>query len=1015
MSDPRGVRLSLTAGQRGIWYALQGDPANPVFSAAEHVDIDGPVDAELFEAALRQVVAETEALRVRFAEDAEGPYQVVLDGVDWPFQVLDVSGEADPETAVREWISADLRRPVDLAEGPPFGFALFRVTDGRHVWYQRHHHIVLDGLSVGMVTHRVAEIYSASVAGEPCPPVSPGGLRDLVEADAAYHGSEEFEDDRRFWTEQLADRPEVLGLAGRPTRYPDAPLLRAVDRIGPGVVEAMKAIAREADTVWLTVPVAAQALYVHRMTGRRDVVLAFPVRARPDGAAAEVPGMVSNVVPLRVSVRPGATVAELLRHVSRQIRGAVRHQRYRYEDLRHGTGALADGTRLVGPRINLITFDYDLDFGGARGAARNLVIGHDDDLTVFVDARTDDGGLRVEISANPDLYTTAEVDRHRERLTGLIRAIATGDPDRMIGRLDIATAEERRRVLLDGNGRVSGGAHLPELFEARAADRPDAPAVSLGGASLTYAELNERANSLARLLVDSGAGPGRFVGLVLPRSLDLVVALLAVVKSGAAYVPIDPAYPADRIAHTVSDVRPALVVTGRRTDVPLPDGVRRVVLGDEAVTARLARLPGADLADADRLAPLVPGAPAYVIYTSGSTGRPKGVVVSHRNVVRLFDATEHGFRFGPDDVWTLFHSYAFDFSVWELWGALLHGGRLVVVPHEVSRSPESFLRLLADERVTVLNQTPSAFYQLMRADREDPRTGDRLALRRVVFGGEALDLRRLSDWYERHDTGHPCAPVLVNMYGITETTVHVSHLPLDRDLAASGSGSLIGRGIPDLRIHLLDAALRPAPPGVAGEMYVAGDGVAQHYLDRPALTAERFVADPFAGDGTRMYRTGDLARWRDGVLEYLGRADHQVKIRGFRIETGEVAAALSACPGVADCAVLVRDDDRGEPALVAYLVPEDPADVPRTGLLRERLGASLPDHMLPAAFVPLDRLPRTPSGKLDRRALPEPRTTGAGGRTARTPHEQVLAALFGAVLGAAEVGVDDNFFALGGH
>ncbi|MEV7654366.1 amino acid adenylation domain-containing protein [Streptomyces anulatus] len=1014
MSDPRGVRLSLTAGQRGIWYALQGDPANPVFGAAEHVDIDGPVDAELFEAALRQVVSETEALRVRFAEDAEGPYQVVLPAIDWPFPVLDFSGHADPEAAVREWISADLRRPVDLAEGLPFGFALFRVADGRHVWYQRHHHIVLDGLSVGMVTHRVAEIYSARVAGEPCPPVTRGSLRDLVDADAAYHGSEEFEDDRRFWTEQLADRPEVSGLAGQPTRYPDAPLLRAVDRIEPGVVEAMKSIAREADTVWLTVPVAAQALYVHRMTGHRDVVLAFPVRARPEGAAAEVPGMVSNVVPLRLSVRPGATVAELLRHVSRQIRGAVRHQRYRYEDLRRGTGALADGTRLVGPRINLITFDYDLDFGGSKGAARNLAIGHDDDLTVFVDARTDDGGLRVEISASPDLYSTAEVARHGERLTGLIRAIATGEPDRMVGRLDIATAQERRRVLLDGNGRVSGGALLPELFEARASARPDARAVSLGGESLTYAELNARANSLARLLVDSGAGPGRFVGLVLPRSLDLVVALLAVVKSGAAYVPIDPAYPADRIAHTVSDARPALVVTGQRTDVPLPDGVRRVVLGDDAVTARLARLPGTDLTDADRLSPLVPASPAYVIYTSGSTGRPKGVVVSHRNVVRLFDATEHWFRFGPDDVWTLFHSYAFDFSVWELWGALLHGGRLVVVPHEVSRSPESFLRLLADEQVTVLNQTPSAFYQLMRADRENPRTGDRLALRRVVFGGEALDLRRLSDWYDRHDTGHPCAPLLVNMYGITETTVHVSHLPLDRELAASGSGSLIGRGIPDLRIHLLDGALRPTPPGVAGEMYVAGDGVAQHYLDRPALTAERFVADPFAGDGTRMYRTGDLARWSDGVLEYLGRADHQVKIRGFRIETGEVAAALSACPGVADCAVLVRDD-RGEPALVAYLVPEDPADVPRAGLLRERLGASLPDHMLPAAFVPLDRLPRTPSGKLDERALPEPRTTGAGGRSARTPHEQVLAALFGAVLGAAEVGVDDNFFALGGH
>ncbi|WP_276540091.1 non-ribosomal peptide synthetase [Streptomyces hygroscopicus] len=1056
----------MTDGQRGIWYAVQGDPANPLFGLAERVDIQGPVDAGLFEAALRRVVDETEALRVSFGADADGPYQVVAPGLDWPFHLVDVSGRDDPEAAVREWTAADQRRPVDLAAGPLFTFALFRLAADRYVWYQRHHHIALDGLSVGMVARRVAAVYSAAAAGRPCPEPGHGGLRELIEADAAYGGSEEIARDRRYWAEQLADRPEAQGLTAQPTRYPDGPLLRAVATLEPAAVASIRSLAREAGTAWPTVAVAAQALYLHRITGRTDVVLALPVAARPGGDAAKVPGMVSNLVPLRLSVRPGDTVAGLLGQVSRRMRGALRHQRYRYEELRRDVGALADGRRLVGPRVNIIMFDYDLDFGGHPGVVHNLTIGHDDDLTVVIDNRAGDGGLRVELNASPELYSAAEVERHGERLTGLLRALGAGAPDRPLGALDIATEAERQQVLVDFHGGTAGlpgevqagtaglpgerdggmaalprvhaesaglsgerggdadrvattapSATLPELFEARVRECPEARAVSLGADALTYAELNARANALARLLVGRGAGPGRFVGLVLPRSIDLVVALLAVVKSGAAYVPIDPAYPADRIAYTIADVDLTLLVTGTGVEVALPEGVARVVLGDEAVRERLAALPGTDLTDADRPAPLLPAAPAYVIYTSGSTGRPKGVVVSHRNVVRLFAATRRWFPFAADEVWTLFHSYAFDFSVWELWGPLLHGGRLVVVPFEVSRSPERFLRLLADERVTFLNQTPSAFYQLVGADREDPATGDRLALRHVVFGGEALDLGRLADWYERHGEGAACAPLLVNMYGITETTVHVSHLALDRELAASGAGSLIGRGIPDLRVRVLDGALRPAPPGVAGEMYVAGAGVAQGYLKRPGLSASRFVADPFAGDGSRMYRTGDLARWTaDGLLEYLGRADDQVKIRGFRIETGEIAAALSACQGVADCAVVAADDRGGERRLVAYVVPQVPGEALDPGLLRKKLGASLPDYMLPAAFVTLPALPLTPSGKLDTRALPEPEVTGgAAGRDARTPGEQVLAGLFAEVLGVPEVGVDDNFFALGGH
>ncbi|WP_050993858.1 non-ribosomal peptide synthetase [Streptomyces violaceusniger] len=1028
----------MTDGQRGIWYAVQGDSANPLFGLAERVDIQGPVDTGLFEAALRRVVDETEALRVSFGEDADGPYQVVAPGLDWPFHLVDVSGQDDPEAAVRDWTSADQRRPVDLTAGPLFTFALFRLAEDRYVWYQRHHHIALDGLSVGMVARRVAAGYSAASAGERCPESGHGGLRELIEADAAYGGSEEIARDRGYWAEQLADRPEAHGLTAQPTRYPDGPLLRVASTLEPAAVESIRSLAREAGTAWPTVAVAAQALYLHRITGRTDVVLALPVAARPGGDAANVPGMVSNLVPLRLSVRPGDTVAELLGQVSRRMRGALRHQRYRYEELRRDVGALADGRRLVGPRVNIIMFDYDLDFGGHPGVVHNLTIGHDDDLTVVVDNRAGDGGLRVELNASPELYSAAEVERHGERLTGLMRALGAGAPDRPLGTLDIATEAERRQVLadfdgdaaqaataahsakLDGDGADGDGAAtatLTELFEARVRECPDAPAVSLGADTLTYADLNARANALARLLVARGAGPGRFVGLVLPRSIDLVVALLAVVKSGAAYVPIDSAYPADRIAYTISDVDLTLLVTDTRVEVALPEGVARVVLGDEEVRARLAALPGTDLTDADRPSPLLPVAPAYVIYTSGSTGRPKGVVVSHRNVVRLFAATGRWFPFGADEVWTLFHSYAFDFSVWELWGPLLHGGRLVVVPFEVSRSPERFLRLLADERVTFLNQTPSAFYQLVNADREDPATGDRLALRHVVFGGEALDLGRLADWYERHGAGARCAPRLVNMYGITETTVHVSYLALDPGLAAAGAGSLIGGSIPDLRVRVLDGALRPAPPGVAGEMYVAGAGVAQGYLKRPGLSASRFVADPFAGDGSRLYRTGDLARWNaDGLLEYLGRADDQVKIRGFRIETGEIAAALSACQGVADCAVVARDDRGGERRLVAYVVPQAPGEGLDSGLLRKKLGESLPDYMLPAAFVTLPALPLTPSGKLDTRALPEPEVAGgAAGRDARTPGEQVLAGLFAEVLGVPRVGVDDNFFALGGH
>ena len=547
---------------------------------------------------------------------------------------------------------------------------------------------------------------------------------------------------------------------------------------------------------------------------------------------------------------------------------------------------------------------------------------------------------------------------------------------------------------------------LPELFERQVAQLPDAIAVVCGPTRWSYAEVEARANRLARFLMSRGAGPGRLVGVAVGRSAELVVVLLAVLKAGAGYVPVDPEYPAERAGFMLGDAGAVLLVCDRGSVGRLPSGdVPRVVVDDEGTAAAVSGLPAGPLADGERLAPLVPGSAAYVIYTSGSTGRPKGVVVSHRNVVRLLTMTTGWFDFGPDDVWALFHSYAFDFSVWEMWGALGFGGRLVVVPFLVSRSAGEFRELLAAEGVTVLNQTPSAFYQLMEVWGD----GSGLAVRFVVFGGEALDCGRVARWRESLPGG---GPVLVNMYGITETTVHVTgHV-----VGPGEAGSVVGRAIPDLRVFVLDERLGLVPPGAAGEMYVAGAGLALGYLHRAGLTGERFVACPFGGPGERMYRTGDLAWWTSaGELEYLGRADDQVKVRGFRIELGEIEAVLAADASVRQAAVMMREDRPGDRRLVGYVVPATGADVD-AAMLRERAGRVLPHYMVPAAVMVLDRLPLSPTGKLDRRALPAAEYAAAtGGRAPATARERALCEVFAQVLGLDRVGVEDSFFDLGGH
>ncbi|MFF6758204.1 amino acid adenylation domain-containing protein, partial [Pseudomonas aeruginosa] len=608
------------------------------------------------------------------------------------------------------------------------------------------------------------------------------------------------------------------------------------------------------------------------------------------------------------------------------------------------------------------------------------------------------------------LFDASTVERLAGHWRNLLRGIVA-NPRQRLGELPLLDAPERRQTLSEWNPAqreyaVQGT--LQQRFEEQARQRPQAVALILDEQRLSYGELNARANRLAHCLIARGVGADVPVGLALERSLDMLVGLLAILKAGGAYLPLDPAAPEERLAHILDDSGVRLLLTQGHLLERLPRQTGVEVLAIDGLV-----LDG--YAESDPLPTLSADNLAYVIYTSGSTGKPKGTLLTHRNALRLFSATEAWFGFDERDVWTLFHSYAFDFSVWEIFGALLYGGRLVIVPQWVSRSPEDFYRLLCREGVTVLNQTPSAFKQLMAVACSADMATQQPALRYVIFGGEALDLQSLRPWFQRFGDRQP---QLVNMYGITETTVHVTYRPVSEADLEGGLVSPIGGTIPDLSWYILDRDLNPVPRGAVGELYIGRAGLARGYLRRPGLSATRFVPNPFPGGaGERLYRTGDLARFQaDGNIEYIGRIDHQVKVRGFRIELGEIEAALAGLAGVRDAVVLAHDGVGGT-QLVGYVVADSAEDAERLReSLRESLKRYLPDYMVPAHLMLLERMPLTVNGKLDRQALPQP-DASLSQQAYRAPGselEQRIAAIWSEILGVERVGLDDNFFELGG-
>ncbi|OKI08161.1 non-ribosomal peptide synthetase [Streptomyces sp. CB02923] len=1022
---PRTGHLPLSPAQKRLWFLHRLEGPSPTYNIPLVLRIDGPVDRGALQLALRDLTARHETLRTVYPTTDNGgeeqPYQRILSADDPMSRPgVHVAGPGDDLTEA-------VRHCFDLAAEPPLRATLFSEGPDRHTLLLLLHHIAGDGASTTPLARDLATAYTARRAGRkpefaPLPLQyadhaarqqqllgTPAEPTPLAAAQLAH------------WKQALAGLPDTLDL---PTDRPRPAVASHAGDTVPFTLDAaahtaLQRLARSTGTsVFMTVQAGLAALLTRHGCGT-DIPLGTPVAGRADDTTAALVGFFTNTVVLRTDTSGDPAFRTLLERVRSATLAAYEHDTLPFDHL----------VEALNPRRSLARHPLfqtmlawqslpDAAFAlGPQATARMTAVPSGTakfDLTLNAGEQPG-GGIGGFFEFRTDLFDRATVQGLADRLARLLTA-AADSPDTPLGLLPLLGAEERHRALVEWNTpagprTVRPATTLADVYEAAARSHPGRTAVSCEGQSLTYAELSARAHRLARLLAARGIGPGAIVALALPRSADLVTGLLAVSLAGAAYLPLDPGYPADRLAYMLGDAAPAALITDTATAPRLPAHTLPLITVDGGAADGYGTEP---LTQADRTRPLRPDDAAYVIYTSGSTGRPKGVVVTHHNVTRLFTATDHWFGFGPEDVWTLFHSYAFDFSVWELWGALLYGGKVVVVPHLTSRDPHAFRRLLATEQVTVLNQTPSAFYQLAAADRESD--GAELALRYVVFGGEALELGRLGDWYERHADD---APVLVNMYGITETTVHVSYVPLDRATASGATSSTIGVNIPDLRVYVLDDRLQPVPPGVTGEMYVAGEGLARGYLGREELTATRFVADPYAdlfgGHGSRMYRSGDLARRRaDGALEYFGRADQQVKLRGFRIELGEIEAVLAAHPAVADTAVVVREDAPGDKRLVGYAVPATGA-APDPAALRDHAAAELPAHMVPSAVVLLDRLPLTGNGKLDRKALPAPDRPAATGRPPRTPREELLCSVFAEVLGLDRVGVEDNFFDLGGH
>jgi nonribosomal peptide synthetase DhbF len=875
------MSLALTAGQLGIWYAQNIDPTNPIYNVGGWVDIRGPIDLALLKLALNRAVNDTESLRVRFIEDDAGPRQIVDAESEILLPLLDFGQEADPQAAAESWMIAEFARPIDLLRGPLFYTAVLKTAPERFLWYQRYHHCIIDGVGTVLFTRRVAEVYNALASRQPCGDNPFGSLSHVIEEDAAYRGSQRFERDRQYWLPYLAERPESVSLSGR-AAVKCSRFLRRTVYLPTSIAESLRlGAALRAKSGLAELMVAATAAYLHRLTGAEDLVIGLPVAGRMGAVSRRTPAMLSNVLYLRVRAQRNTRLFELMEQVAEHLRRGLPHHRFRAEDLHRALGLLAYDQSLSGTMVNVMSFDHDLQFGRYRAEEHRYSAGPVDNLAILIYDRSEKNPVQIDFQANASLYTAEELTSHQQRFVRFLEAMAA-DPDQRIGSIELLSPQERRQLLVDWNatGREVDNSILPALFEAQVHRSPQATALVFEQNSLSYTELNARANRLAHYLISRGIGPEQFVAIALPRSIEMVVALLGVLKAGAAYLPLDPDYPPQRLVSMLGDAQPACVLATAQLAQQLPEDVIPVLLLDAPeMIQRLAQCPATNPSDPERVRPLNAQNPAYVIYTSGSTGLPKGVVVSQGSLTNFLWGMRALFPLQQRDRLLAVTTIGFDIAALEVFVPLISGARVLIAPRQTVQDPPALARMIKNTGATILQATPTLWNAVLADNGQD------LSGLRMLIGGEPLSSRL---WHRMCHLGG----TLINLYGPTETTIWSTAMDITMDQSEAGARApSIGRPIWNTHIYVLDGNLQSVPLGVAGELYIAGAGLARGYLNRPALSAERFVADRFGPPGARMYRSGDLARWRAaGVLEFLGRADQQLKIRGFRIEPGEIEA-----------------------------------------------------------------------------------------------------------------------------
>lgn len=988
----------LTGAQSGMWYAQQLDPNNPIFNAAEYVVIEGPVDPLRFEQAVRLAVREADSLHLRFGEDQEGPWQRLNRSDDWTFHMIDVSHEQNPLSSANAWMEEDRLSPVDLKTDALFTQTLFKLANDRYVWYLRIHHIVMDGYGFSLLRQRVANIYTALMNNASFEQGTFQSFESLLEEDQAYHISEKYEQDKDFWLKRIEHYPEVVSLTDKAPRITKT-FYRQKTSLSSGCVERMKRI-HHRTMGWQEVFIAAVAAYIHRLTNSEQVVIGLPMMCRLGSASLNVPAMVMNVVPLCVSVRPDMSVSELTDQVIDELDVIRRHQYYRHEELKRELKLIGQKGRLFGPLVNILPFDFGLNFAGYQGKTYHLSAGPVDDLSIHVYDRLDGSGIHIDMDANPECYTETQLTKHIQRFTQFLHLISDSKTETVIGQLEMLLPEEREKVqhLWNRTERSLPDKTVTQWIEEQVERNPHAEAVVCGDECLSYQQLDECANQLANLLASTGLEPERYVALALPRSSHLITSMLAVLKCGAAYLPLDPDYPSDRIRYMIETTQPSCIITSKSIANRLPDieKVSLIVLDDPETKVTLEQQKKIFSTNYNRVSMLHP---AYVIYTSGSTGKPKGVVVTMQGLVNFLASMHHRFALCAQDRLLAVTTVAFDISALEIFLPLISGATVVMADKETVQDPMRLADVITRHQVSVMQATPTLWQNVLSCK---PQCLHGI---RILVGGEALPSHLLQSLYTY-------AEDVTNLYGPTETTIWSTAAKLDRTDQGTPS---IGKPIWNTQVYILDANLKPVPPGVPGDLYIAGSGLARGYQGRASLTAERFVANPYGQPGTRMYRTGDIVRWlEDGSLDYICRADHQVKVRGFRIELGEIESVLVRHPNVVRAAVIVREDIPGDKRLTAYVVTDD--QTLNIAELREHVRSTVPEYMVPSAVVTVSELPLTPNGKLDRKALPAPdMTIHRSGRDARTPQEEILCGLFAEILGLPRVGIDDNFFELGGH